>query len=138
MTVGIHLGSITDEIGSSDFLLSFFSTISGNLEPDGWGTRFPMLMEKLYRGELRQGDAEAVLEELDTVSRELAELPPSRVIWDYEDRSKMPPWGDNIADTITDLSNYFVTSGGRDLIPILREIFEELRDRGGAATIISY
>jgi hypothetical protein len=46
---------------------------------------------------------------------------PSQVIWDIEDLSKTPPWGDNISDEITDLSNYFVTSDGEDLITILKK-----------------
>ena len=138
MSVGIKLGSITDEIGTSDFFHAFFSTIAGNLEPRGWGTRFPNLMKKLYAGKLGQSDASAALVELDAVSNELAALPVSKVIWDIEDRTKAPPWGDNIADTITDLSNYFVTSAGRDLIATLREVLEELRDNGGVAQVVSY
>lgn len=138
MAVGIKLGSITDEIGTSDFFHAFFSTIAGNLEPGGWGTRFPVLMKKLYAGEIGQSDAGAALAELDEISRELAALPVTKVIWDIEDRSKVPPWGDNIASTITDLSNYFVTSTGRDLIATLREVLEELRDSGGVAQIVSY
>lgn len=138
MAVGIKLGSITDEIGASDFFNAFFSTITGNLEPAGWGTRFPMLMKKLYAGELEQSDAGTALHELDEITRELARLPAGKVVWDIEDRGKTPPWGNNIADTITDLSNYFVTSTGRDLIATLREILEELRDNGGVAQVVSY
>jgi hypothetical protein len=82
---------------------------------------------------LAQSDASAALVELNEVSNELAALPVSKVIWDIEDRGKAPPWGDNIADTITDLSNYFVTSTGRDLIASLCELLEELRDNGGVA-----
>ena len=78
------------------------------------------------------------MKELDEVSSELAALPAAKVIWDIEDRGKTPPWGDNIADTITDLSNYFVTSTGRDLISALREVVEELRDNGGVAKVVSY
>lgn len=138
MAVGIKLGSITDEIGTSDFFNAFFSTIAGNLEPEGWGTRFPALMKKLYAGELEQSDAGAALHELDEVSRELASLPAGKVVWDIEGRGKTPPWGNNIADTITDLSNYFVTSTGRDLIATLREVLEELRDNGGVVQVVSY
>lgn len=137
MAVGIKLGSITDEIGASDFFNAFFSTITGNLEPAGWGTRFPVLMKKLYAGELEQSDAGTALHELDAITRELARIPAGKVVWDIEDRGKTPPWGNNIADTITDLSNYFVTSTGRDLIATLREILEELRDNGGVAQVVS-
>jgi len=95
-------------------------------------------MNKLYVGELRQADAESALQELQAVVLELATLPIGNVIWDIEDRSKRPPWGDNIAETITDLSNYFVTSTGRDLIGVLREVLEELRSNGGVAKVVRY
>ena len=40
-------------------------------------------------------------------------------MWDIEDISKQPPWGKNISSDITDLSNYFITSDGRDLISVI-------------------
>lgn len=138
MTVGLKLGSITDEVGTGDFLHSFFSTISGNLETDGWGTRFPVMLNGLYQGELQQKDAASALAELATVEKELARLPPGKVIWDIEDRSKAPPWGVKISSDITDLSNYFVTSTGRELIPMIRECLEELRDVGGVLKVVTY
>lgn len=138
MTIGLKLGSITDEIGTGDFLYCFFSTISGNLEPEGWGTRFPMLLTALYQGELGQKDAIAALAELDTIETELAMLPPEKVIWDIDDRSKVPPWGSNISADITSLANYFVTSTGRELIRMIRECLEELRDVGGVLKVVTY
>lgn len=65
--------------------------------------------------------------ELGIIKSELKALPVGKLIWDIQDRSKAPPWGSNIADTTTDLSNYFVTSTGRDLIDTLQEVLEELR-----------
>lgn len=138
MTVGLHLGSITDEIGSSAFFHSFFSTISGNLESDGWGSRFPVLLRKLYQGELQQQDASAALEEVEEIIKEFVDMSPERVIWDIESLDVSPPWGDNISHEITNLSNYFVTSTGRDLFGVLKEILEELRDCGGVLSIVSY
>ena len=137
MSVGIKVGSIIDEIGTSDFFHAFFSTVSGNLEP-GWGMRFPALMNKLYQGELQQQDADAALVELAEAEQALSKLPPSRVVWNFEDRSKQPPWGKNIAPTITSLANYFVTSTGRDLLSTLREAIQALKDEGGAAQIVRY
>ena len=138
MAIGIKLGSVIDEIGTFDFFNAFFSTIAGNLEPEGWGTRFPNLMTKLYAGKLEQPDASTALTELSTIKSELKTLPITKLIWDIQDRSKSPPWGDNIADTITDLSNYFVTSTGRDLIDTLHEILEEQRSKGGVAQVVNY
>lgn len=138
MTVGLKLGSITAEVGSADFFHSFFSTVSGNLETNGWGSRFPTLLGKLYNGKLTPPDAKAGLAELDQIVKELAKLPPAKVIWDIEDRSKRPPWGNHIAKDITSLANYFVTSTGRPFVPILRECLEELRDDGGEIEVVNY
>ncbi len=44
---------------------------------------------------------------------------PSEVVWDIEDLSKQPPWGDDISSDIKDLSNYFVTSDGKDMFEVL-------------------
>ena len=136
MTVGIKVGSITDEIGTSEFFHSFYSTVSGRLE-DRWGERFPSLMH-LYDGRLPCHQTEAALAELAEIRSKFARFPPDRVIWDIEDRAKMPPWGNDISADITNLSNYFVTSTGRDLIDLLQEALEASRDEQQAAEIVRY
>ncbi len=82
-------------------------------------------MGELYRGKLSSEDAAAALAQLDQIREELRQFPPSDIVWDVEDRSKRPPWGDEISDEITDeitdLSNYFVTEDGRDLFDVLAE-----------------
>ena len=138
MTIGIQLGSIIDEVGTPAFLHAFFSTISGNLEPQGWGSRFPALLSKLYSGRLDASDATKARAELRIITDELTRLPPDRVIWDVEDRSARPLWGDNIAPDITSLANYFVTSTGRDLIQLLDEVLEEQERSGGTAEVVTY
>lgn len=121
MAVELRAGSVVWPIGSADFFNAFFSTIAATLEPDGWGSRFPAVMKQLYAGEIGGEDAARALAELDQIREELRAHPPSDVVWDYEDRSKRPPWGDDIADTITDLGNYFVTADGKDLFDVLAE-----------------
>ncbi len=41
------------------------------------------------------------------------------MVWDAADRARRPPWGDRIAEDITDLSNYFVTDEGQDPFDVL-------------------
>jgi 2,3-bisphosphoglycerate-dependent phosphoglycerate mutase len=108
-------------VGTGDFLHAFFSTISARLETSGWGSRFPVLLKELYYGELAGEHADAALAELQEARDELRRLPPSDVVWDVEDRSKRPPWGDDISDEITDLGNYFVTADGRDVFEVAAE-----------------
>lgn len=136
MSVGIQIGNLISEVGTPDFLHAFFSTVSGNLEKGAWGERFPVILLDLYNGEVPQEKSVAAIEELKTIQRELAELSPDKVIWDIEHREKTPPWGDAIADDITDLSNYFVTSTGHDLLSMLIEIFEAMPDFEGPAFIV--
>lgn len=121
MAVGLRVRSNLWLVGTGDFFHAFFSTISVRLEPEGWGTRFPAVMDELYKGELSPEGAVRALAELDQIREELRQFAPSEVVWDVEDRSKQPPWGDRISDEITDLSNYFVTEDGRDLFEVLGE-----------------
>lgn len=121
MSVGITVGSLTNEIGTPSFLHAFFSTVSVHCEPRGWGSRYPYLMNYLYQGHLSAKYALAALNELLDAKGQLSKLPPSAVVWDIEDRSAQPPWGKDIAPTITSLGNYFLSSTGRDLFELLEE-----------------
>ena len=94
-------------------------------------------MGELYQGCLKNQDLNEGLEELRKVRKELKNFSPSDVIWDKhapishvraEDLSLTPPWGNNISSDITDLSNYFVTSDGRDLISVLSEAMNEAKE----------
>ena len=119
MSVGFHVGYSYFEVGSSSFLHCFFSTVSHHLEPDGWGSRYPLLMNNLYQGQLRWQDAESVIRDALAIRESLMAYPPDQVVWDIEDLTARPPLGDNISPDITDLSNYFVTSDGNDLFEVL-------------------
>ena len=121
MGIGITVGRITDEIGAPSFVHAFFSTISAHCEPSGWGTRYPYLMHHLYQGHLSAAHAAAAIDELRDARSQLAKLPPSAVVWDIDDRSSQPPWGNNIAPAITRLADYFVSSTGRDVFALLEE-----------------
>jgi 2,3-bisphosphoglycerate-dependent phosphoglycerate mutase len=138
MAVGFRVGSIVDEIGTQDFLHAFFSTISHHLEPSGWGSRFPELMNELYQGKLESGKTAKALADLSTIKRELAQHRPDEVMWDIENPSARPPWGDNISKEITDLSNYFVTSTGKDVFGVLEECLKASQRNGSRVTIEQY
>ena len=128
MAVGFKVGYYWFQVGTSDFLHSFFSTICIRLEHGKWGRVYPKLMGELYQGCLKNQDLNEGLEELRKVRKELKNFSPSDVIWDAEDLSLTPPWENNISSDITDLSNYFVTSDGRDLISVLSEAMNEAKE----------
>lgn len=138
MTVGLKLAPTIYEIGTGSFFNAFFSTVSHRLEPKGWGTVYPILMNKLYYGELSPQDADAALRELLDVREKLKRFKPEDVIWDIENLEAKPPWGDNISKHISDLSNYFVTSTGKDLIELLTRVVGYLKQEGGKIEIVQY
>lgn len=136
MSVGIKVGSITDEIGTSDFFHAFFSTVSSNLESEGWASRFPALLGKLYQGSLEADLAKSAIVELNQIQSELAAFKPEKVVWDIENPNKLPPWGCNVSPEITSLANYFVTSTGRDLISTLIEALEDAASSNKPVAIV--
>ncbi|MBF5012569.1 Imm70 family immunity protein [Burkholderia pseudomultivorans] len=135
MSVGVRVGSIVDEVGASSFFNSFFSTIWGLLEPDGPGTRFPVVSKEFYEGRVPAEYVEQALDELKAIRERLSNFPPSSVIWDFEDRTKQPPWGTDISADITSMGNYFVSSTGRDLFDLLIEAFDDAKQSKSDVTI---
>ena len=130
MSLTIHVGEAAFEIGSPSFLRSFYSTVFVRLEKHSWGSRFPTIMKELYAGELVAASAGAAVAELATIAGELRELEPTEVVWNHEDLSQTPPWGSNIAPSITNMSEYFVTSDGRPLLDVLDAAFGEAARTG--------
>lgn len=122
-------------IGTADFLHTFFSTVCGRLENGKWGIRFPHLMNELYQGVLPVKHLASGTEELSQIKQELAQFAPDQVIWDIDDRSLTPPWGDNISDDITDLSNYFVTSEGEDFLSVFAAVLDKAQQRNASLKI---
>ena len=118
MAVGLFTAPIFYVIGTADFLHSFFSTIVYRLEGSDWGSRFPVLMNELFIDGISHTQCEAALQELAVIKKELTALSTDQLVWDIEDLSKQPPWGTDIAPTITNLANYFVTSDGKQLITV--------------------
>lgn len=106
------------EIGTASFLHSFFSTVAYRLENNRWGSKFPVIMNELYQGKLSFENVPAAKEELTQIKKALTKLSPNKVIWDIEDLSKQPPWGDNISEEISSLGNYFIACDGRDFIEV--------------------
>jgi hypothetical protein len=136
MIVGIKHRYVITEIGTADFLHAVFSTISGNLEPNGWGTQFPVLMKKLYFEELTQSDARPALMELGTIIEGLSKLSIDSIVWDAADHSKRPSPVDKERCGATILSDYFITTTGREFLPTLEELLIDLRDAGGTLKVV--
>ena len=84
-------------------------------------------MNELYQGTLDKDNVETAIEELKKIQLEFQAFCPDKVVWDIDDLSKQPPWGKNISNDITNLSNYFVTSDGEDFITIFFNALEKAK-----------
>lgn len=82
-------------------------------------------MNGLYNGEIEANESKWVLDELKIIRQELSNFAPDKVIWDIDDLTKLPPWEDNISKTITNLSNYFVTSDGKQLLDVFENALQD-------------
>ena len=138
MSVGIKVGSIYDEIGSGSFLNCLFSTVTVLLERGVRGAAYPVFSKQFYAGSVPAVEAEKLLDELRHIRAAFQAYAPSQVVWDMGDRTARPPWGDNIAPTITSLANYFVSSTGRDVFDLLEEAVMDARDSHTDIHIASY
>lgn len=115
VAVGLKVKYNWYQIGGADFLYAFFSTIAYNLENREWGSRFPAIMDDLYQDKVDYCNIDAAEKELLAIKEELKEFPASKIVWDIDDMSKLPPWGTNISSDIKNLSNYFLTSDGENV-----------------------
>lgn len=137
MAVGFKVNCFWYQVGQGDFLHSFFSTVAYNLEEGHWGSRFPVIMTQLYQGRLPRENTDRAIEELSIIKEELRNFAPEKVVWDIEDLSKQPPWGTNISEDITDLSNYFVTSGGYDFLSVFSNALQTAKETNAELEIFA-
>lgn len=128
MAVGFKVKYYWFQIGSGDFLHSFFSTICLRLENGEWGSKYPTIMKTLYQGTLKHECINNAINELVEIKKGLEKLPPQEVVWDIENLELMPSWGNDISSEITNLSNYFVTSEGEDLITLLSNALNKAKN----------
>ena len=135
MSISLGVGASSFPIGSGEFFNSFFSTVATRLEGGDWGSRFPVLMKRLYQGRMEAVEADSALIELTQIAEEFQQLPRTDAVWDATDLSQQAPWGDDVAPTITSLANYLWTSDGRDLIAVLDRALR-LAQTGGNPVVI--
>lgn len=117
--LSFRVGPISYTVGRADFLGSFFDTVSVRLEGGSRGSRYPLLASLYAAGELPFDDAAPAREELRRVVDALGVFLPGDVVWDADDSTRRPPWGDEIAPSILTLADYHVTADGRRLHEVL-------------------
>lgn len=130
MSVSAWVGKKHFAIGAASLFKALFSTIYLRIEDGRWGSRFPIVMCELYAGHVSFQRAAGAKNELKEIQERFGNFSPSEVVWDFEKPTSRPPWGENIAPTIKNLAEYFVTEDGRDLLEVLVEALDLSSARG--------
>ncbi|EPR66901.1 immunity 70 family protein [Cyclobacterium qasimii] len=124
--MGVHLRTshFIYEVGSSEFFISFFDTIEIRLTKGLFGKNYPVVLTDFYSGKISLDKLETAEKELAEIRKRLKRLKPYKVVWDKNDLARQPPWGNEISEDVTNLSNYFVPSDGRDLFEVIFRAIE--------------
>ena len=93
-------------------------------------------MKELYSGTMSYRSAQAATAELLKIRELLQQIPPSEIVWDYEKRDIMPPWGNEISPEARELESYYVTSNGQHLIEVMLKVITEAERKQKDVVII--
>lgn len=81
-------------LGNGDVLYSFFSTVSKLLEPNGWGTRFPYLLNYLCDyGVVKYEDVDKLKKEVLFIKYMLRQYNLTQAVYDYKYPELEIPFG---------------------------------------------
>jgi hypothetical protein len=116
-THDLYVGNTMWRVGQDDFLHSFFSTVAYQVEREGWGSRFQVLMNELYMGRLPKEHVPQAREELQEVRARLSELQPADRVYSYDEPNKPTPW--DVPPGAATLADCFLSSSGTNLLDLL-------------------
>lgn len=136
--VSLHFGAERLPLAPDAVLEALFSTISYRLEPNGWATRFPTVLDRLREGRLESGAAARALEELEHIGAELRRLPVDRVVWSMQDLRKRDDSGEPVRRDAPNVFDYFVAFDGRPILTCLADALQKSRMSGDAIVLESF
>jgi hypothetical protein len=137
MTSLLRVGGQTYDLGPSEMVDGLFATISYRLEPDGRGSRYPIVMNRLYAGvAMSPSDAPAAKRELQEIDARLAALPPDRVVWSLSNLRRRDDTLLPVDHAARNVRDYFIANG-RPLMTILDEAVHLGQDRSEPVALAS-
>lgn len=113
------------QLGDEEFVRAFFHNINYHLNKGTLEGKFPKILNDLSNRKLRLKDVPDARKELQVIQDRFKAISYKDVIWDIDNLNTKPPWGDEISESITSLSNYFVTSNGEDIFKVIFEAFDK-------------
>ena len=81
MDVLLKVDTSSCNLGPQDGLTSLFDTIACRLEPEGRGSRFPVVSHYLRLGRIPRSKAARAVQELELIGSELLKQPATHILW---------------------------------------------------------
>ena len=89
----IKVGNIGLIIGGYQIMSALFYSIAHDLENREWGSKYPVIMNELYYGDMIECDnLQQALAEIKEIKEEFKKLSPREMIMNYDDIIKVAPW----------------------------------------------
>lgn len=126
-----------DDIAPDQIMRAVSATISYRLEPNGWASRFPAVLDLLQERRLEASRADQALIELGQIEAELRALPPGRVVWSLDDLRVRNDSKQPVNRSAKNIYDYFVASDGTPVVNKLREIVLACRSQGQTVKVDS-
>ena len=133
----LRVGRQTYDLGAPVVVEGLFATITYRLEPGGRGTRFPLIMNRLYAGRLDSVQASAASRELEEIEAGLATLPAGRAVWSLTDLRRVDDRALPVNHSAANARDYFVGADGRPLLGSLRAAILASRESREAVELAS-
>lgn len=112
---------LPSDLASGVVVEAFAATVTYRLEPDGPGSRFPVVLDHLLGGRLSPRDAPAALAELEAIAAGLRTVPREQVVFSLGDLSRRDDADARVDRSARDAHGFFVAEDGRPLVEALRE-----------------
>jgi hypothetical protein len=123
--IGLSVGNSLYEIGSLDLLHACNSTIVYHLEqPEGWGSKFPVLLIHLHDDHIAPERLPDALQELQRIEAGLQRLKPHDIIADIEHPQQSVP-ADLINRSAPTAADAFVSPHQHRLVDVFRMALQD-------------
>ncbi len=107
-------GNVYAEIGNSEIINCFYSTIVFNLNYNL--EDISLAIAFLENGKCEAQDCIETAREFNLIRDRLSLIPIEKLVYDMNNPSKKAPWNGNISPIVTSCGNFFTTADGKDMI----------------------
>ncbi len=104
----------TVDIGDSSTMFSVYSTVEILLKRKT--KKIGTAKDFLKTGKCDPNDAIKCAREMNLIRDFLSNYSPEKAVWNYCDKSMLPPWHNNLSPVVTSCANLYTTADGKDLL----------------------